>query len=160
MSITLSSAVASGRATRALLLAALAALTIASWIWLLPMHMAPMSVLRIGTPADPVPWGGDTAWFMFVMWSVMMAAMMIPSALPMVLVYDRTTRARAGVHPVLATLAFAAAYLVVWIGFSAVATAAQWLLERGRLLSDMMASANASVARTGCTPARARVVRS
>lgn len=143
MSSALSAAVASGRAARALLLAALVALAAASWIWLLPMHMAPMSALRIGVPADPMPWGGDTALFMFVMWSVMMAAMMVPSALPMIFVYDRATRTRAGVHPLLATLAFAAAYLVVWTGFSAVAAAAQWLLERGRLMSDMMASANA-----------------
>jgi predicted metal-binding membrane protein len=35
------------------------------------------------------------------------------------------------------------AYVVVWIGFSAAATGAQWLLERVRLMSDMMASANA-----------------
>lgn len=143
MTAAIAAAVASGRAVRAVLLVALAALTTAAWLWLLPMHMAPMSVLGVGMPVDPMPWGGSIALFMFVMWSVMMAGMMIPSALPMILVHDRVARAQADAHPLLATLAFVAAYLVVWIGFSAVATLGQWLLERARLMSAMMASANA-----------------
>jgi predicted metal-binding membrane protein len=142
MSGTLSAAVTSGRAARAFLLVALVALAIAAWWWLLPMHMAPMNVLRVGMPADPMPWSTGTAMFLFVMWSVMMAGMMIPSALPMVLVHDRVARGHADTHPLVATIAFVAAYLIVWIGFSAAATAAQWLLERGRLMSGMMASAN------------------
>ena len=143
MTVTFSAAVALGRAARLLLLVALAALTVAAWVWLLPMHMAPMSILRTGMPANPMPWSGSTAIFMFVMWSVMMAGMMIPSALPMIFVHDRVARGQSDAHPVLATIAFAVAYVVVWTGFSALATAAQWLLERGRLMSDMMASANA-----------------
>jgi predicted metal-binding membrane protein len=143
MTTTVSAALASGRATRALMLAALVALAIAAWWWLLPMHMAPMNILRVGPPVDPMPWSGETAMFLFVMWSVMMAGMMIPSALPMVLVHDRVARGHVGTHPLVATIAFVAAYLVVWIGFSAVATGAQWLLERERLMSGMMASANA-----------------
>lgn len=143
MTTTVSAAITSGRATRVLVLLALAALTIAAWIWLLPMHMAPMSILQVGQPAEPVPWSSGTAMFLFVMWSVMMAGMMIPSALPMVLVHDRISRGQADVRPLVATIAFVAAYLAVWIGFSAAATAAQWLLERVRLMSDMMASASA-----------------
>ena len=133
MTVTFSAAVALGRAARLLLLVALAALTVAAWVWLLPMHMAPMSILRTGMPANPMPWSGSTAIFMFVMWSVMMAGMMIPSALPMIFVHDRVARGQSDAHPVLATIAFAVAYVVVWTGFSALATAAQWLLERGRL---------------------------
>jgi len=143
MTATISTAITSGRAARVLVLLALAALTVAAWVWLLPMHMAPMSILPVGQPADPMPWSGGTAMFLFVMWSVMMAGMMIPSALPMVLVHDRIVRGHADAHPLVATIAFVAAYLVVWIGFSAAATAAQWLLERVRLMSDMMASADA-----------------
>ena len=124
-------AAASGRRVRAVLIAALAALAAAAWQWLLPMHMAPMSVLRLDMPAGPI------------VWSVMMAAMMISSALAMISVHDRVTRARSSAHPLASTVAFAAAYLIVWIGFSALVTAVQWQLERGGLMSDMMASANA-----------------
>lgn len=138
----LAAAVTSGRAARALLLVAFLVLTVAAWLWLLPMHMAPMSVLRADTPA-PMQWSGGTALFIAVMWSVMMAAMMIPSALPTILVHERVARGRAANDPVLATIAFATAYVVVWIGFSAVATAAQWWLEDRGLMSGMMASANA-----------------
>jgi predicted metal-binding membrane protein len=123
-------------------LISLAALTVAAWVWLLPMHMAPMGSFP-DAPADPMPWSGGTAMFLFVMWSVMMAGMMIPSAVPMVLVHDRVARGNADDHALLATIAFVVAYVVVWIGFSAAATGAQWLLERVRLMSDMMASANA-----------------
>ncbi len=139
----MSAAAASGRFARALMFVALAALTAAAWVWLLPMHMAPMGSFPDGPPADPMPWSGGTAMFLFVMWSVMMAGMMIPSAVPMVLVHDRVARGNADTHALLATIAFTVAYVVVWIGFSAAATGAQWLLERVRLMSDMMASANA-----------------
>jgi hypothetical protein len=90
-----SSVAASGRIARALVLVALAALTAAAWIWLLPMHMAPMGSFPDGPPADPMPWSGGTAMFLFIMRSVMMAGMMIPSAVPMVLVHDRVARGNA-----------------------------------------------------------------
>ena len=123
--------------------AALVTLVVAAWAWLLPMHMAPMDLLPVGIPADPMPWTATTMMFVVVMWAVMMAGMMIPSALPMVLVHERIARARAYEYPLLATIAFVIAYLVVWTGFSALAAAAQWLLERQRLMSGMTASANA-----------------
>ena len=41
------------------------------------------------------PWTATEAAFMFAMWIVMMAAMMIPSAAPMVLAFARISRARA-----------------------------------------------------------------
>jgi predicted metal-binding membrane protein len=63
------------------------------------------------------------------MWAVMMVAMMAPSATPPVV---RGAR-RAGGS---AVLRFAAGYFAVWIGFSAVATAAQWALDDAGLLSD------------------------
>jgi len=51
-------------------------------------------------------------------WGVMMAAMMLPSATPMVLLYRTVSQnmARSGQH-VVPTLAFAATYLAVWLLF-------------------------------------------
>jgi predicted metal-binding membrane protein len=60
----------------------------------------------------------------FAMWTVMMAAMMIPTALPVLRAYALTQRSRgaAGV------IAFAAGYLLAWTGFAAAATTAQPVL--------------------------------
>ncbi len=68
------------------------------------------------------------------MWWVMMIAMMTPSAAPMILLYARATRhaqatgqLQQGAVP---TAAFAGGYLMVWLGFSLLAAALQWALER------------------------------
>ena len=68
---------------------------------------------------------------MFLMWAVMMIAMMLPSATPMVLRYARIGRATAfDTNPIRPTGWFAAGYLLVWFGFAFAATDAQWALER------------------------------
>jgi len=86
-------------------------------------------------------WGAVDFLLMFVMWAVMMVAMMTPSAAPMILTYSRVNRRHNEQRsPFLATGAFLAGYLVVWTGFSAVATLAQWELHRTAMLSPMMVS--------------------
>ncbi len=90
-------------------------------------------------------WGVADFFFTFIMWAVMMVAMMTPSAAPMVLVFSKLNRQR---HPqqtsVLAaglpTGIFLSGYLIVWASFSAVATATQWGLHSIALLSPMMES--------------------
>ena len=42
------------------------------------------------------PWGAVDNWLMFVMWAVMMFAMMTPSAAPMVLTYTKISRRQEG----------------------------------------------------------------
>ena len=78
-----------------------------------------------------------TVWFL--MWSVMMVAMMLPSAAPMVLFYARVGRKAAiDGEPFTPTGLFAAGYLLVWFGFALAATGAQWALERAALLTPTM----------------------
>lgn len=144
MSATLPSGIAARHTAHAFVLVLLVTLVVAAWVWLLPMHMAPMSILRVGVPVEPVSWTVATAMFVFVMWAVMMVAMMIPSALPMVLVHERVARRQAyGHHPLAATMAFGVAYVVVWTGFSTFATATQWLLGREHLMTGTMSIASA-----------------
>ena len=82
------------------------------------------------------PWSGAEFGFMFLMWSVMMVAMMLPSAAPMVLLYARVGRQAAiNAEPFAPTGWFAAGYLLVWFGFALAATGAQWALERAALLT-------------------------
>ncbi len=61
----------------------------------------------------------------------------------MILIYARVARqAAAQGKPFAASGWFAAGYVVAWIAFSAVATTAQWALDRAALLTPMMESAN------------------
>ncbi|MDZ4739062.1 MAG: DUF2182 domain-containing protein [Alphaproteobacteria bacterium] len=115
---------------------ALAAVVIASalaWWWLIAAHGG-MSTPDAGMDAMPaMGWTPAYAVSMFVMWTIMMVAMMLPSALPMILLHARTAK-----DSRFATVAFASAYLAVWTGFSALATIAQWLLSEIGVLNEAM----------------------
>ena len=80
---------------------------------------------------------------LFLMWAVMMVGMMVPSASPMVLAFagiNRRRRQQGG--PYVPTLVFLSGYLLVWAGFSMVATVAQVGLSLSLLLTPMMSSAS------------------
>ncbi|HEY5829283.1 MAG: DUF2182 domain-containing protein [Hyphomicrobiaceae bacterium] len=88
-------------------------------------------------------WTPIDALLMFVMWSAMMAAMMVPGASPMVAAFatiNRRRRERSA--PYVPTAVFLAGYLIVWTGFSLIATVLQWLLQKTGLLTTMMQSAS------------------
>jgi len=81
---------------------------------------------------------------MFFMWWVMMIAMMLPSATPMVLLFamvNRQQKEKGNVY--VPTALFASAYLVVWAGFSIVAVSVQWGLEVMALQSTMLVGVGA-----------------
>jgi predicted metal-binding membrane protein len=78
---------------------------------------------------------------MFLMWAVMMVAMMVPTAAPMILIFANVNRKRQEQErPYVPTAVFLSGYLLVWIGFSVLATLAQWGLHEAALLSPMMVS--------------------
>jgi predicted metal-binding membrane protein len=96
----------------------------------------------------PSQWTPAHAGAMFVMWSTMMVAMMLPVAAPAILLVAALARQRAGsatFAPGVATF-FTSGYLAVWFFFSAAATATQWGLDRAAALSPAMALANAVAA--------------
>jgi predicted metal-binding membrane protein len=64
---------------------------------------------------------------LLVMWWVMMAAMMLPSALPAVLLYARVRDQRQGTATIASTWVFVLGYLAVWLAFSIAAASLQWL---------------------------------
>lgn len=136
---------------RAITLAGLALLCVLAWLYLLQgaglgMSAREMTTLslfphRTGAAAMAPVWD-PRAWALVVgMWWAMMVAMMAPSAAPTILLYARVHRAaavRGQVERRLApTGAFAAGYLLVWLGFSIAAAALQWRLERAGLVSVM-----------------------
>jgi predicted metal-binding membrane protein len=117
------------RRDRFLIAAALAALTLLSW-----MHM----VLPDGAPAGTerlLPCCGARFSVTFSMWVVMMAGMMIPSVAPMVLTHASIVRRQvARGAPFVPSGLFLTGYLVAWTAFAAVAAIAQWALFRAALL--------------------------
>jgi predicted metal-binding membrane protein len=132
------------RAARGVIVALLCAVTALAWVWLYPMHMAPTASYFVDRPAaSAMPWSAARWAFLLIMWSVMMAAMMLPTALGMILAVDRMARARSERRASLIVASFVLAYIAVWTGFSAIATLAQWFAERASLMSPMMASASA-----------------
>src|SRR6202140_2518660 len=85
-----------------------------------------------------------TAWdlvLVFLMWAVMMIAMMVPAASTVILLFAETNRRR-NEHQgtFVSTGQFLLGYLTAWTGFSALATLAQWALLTGALVSPMMQS--------------------
>jgi predicted metal-binding membrane protein len=111
-----------------------------SWAWLIYQcwAMQHMDIVAMAMPSTG-PWSANDLGLIFIMWAVMMIAMMLPSALPMLLVYRRVVAARgAKASPEILTGVFAAGYLFAWIVFSAVATLAQWGLHAAALISPMM----------------------
>lgn len=85
------------------------------------------------------PWSASDFAFMAVMWTVMMVAMMLPSATPMLVLVAQVNRKRAdSARPYVPTAIFASGYLVAWTVFSLAATLINWGLHRGGLLTAMM----------------------
>lgn len=72
----------------------------------------------------------------FIMWWVMMIGMMIPSATPMILLFDKLNKNKHG-SKFVSTTVFVAGYLIMWGLFSLLATLAQWGLENASLMVPM-----------------------
>lgn len=113
-------------------------------LWRLGETMPAMGMAGMVMEAPmAMPWRPADFLLTWAMWAVMMVGMMLPSALPMILLYQlvagqRQSRRAAGWQVVL----FAAAYLLVWSGFSVAATLLQWALDQAALLTPELASAN------------------
>ena len=68
-------------------------------------------------------WSGVDFSLMFVMWAVMMVAMMVPSAAPMLLLFASVNRKRRlESRPFVHTSVFLSGYLTVWTAFALLAT--------------------------------------
>jgi predicted metal-binding membrane protein len=121
---------------------ALAGVVALSWWYLFSLASGMGAPMADAMPAMAVPvWNAAYFAAMYLMWSVMMIGMMLPSVAPTVLIYSLVARqaAQKG-SPVAPTGAFASGYVVVWIGFSFVATLSQYFLDRASLLTEMMSS--------------------
>lgn len=118
-----------------------------AWAWLYSGAGMMEAMGDMLMPMSSGPWSLGHALLVLAMWAVMMAAMMLPSAAPMILLHGTLARRRAdGGDPALACAAAAAGYLAVWAAFSLAATVLQYALERAALLSPMMQASSRIVA--------------
>jgi predicted metal-binding membrane protein len=141
--------------------AGLTALTLLSWGWILAGVESGMSTLNMSTFQFPPPvmdgmtmaWSPGYGALMLVMWWIMMIAMIVPSTAPMILLYGRVSRyaQKKGQmdEGVLPTFVFVLGYLIAWLGFSPVATGAQWGLEQAGLMHQMLMWSSSSSMLTG-----------
>lgn len=135
------------RHDRALVVSGLTLVIGLSWAYLLAgaAMMEPMGDMLM--PMSAADWTAGYALIVFIMWAVMMAAMMLPSAAPMILLYAtmarrRRERGQAGAGDA----AFSVGYIVVWATFSVVATLLQFALERLALMTPMMQTSSVALA--------------
>ena len=131
---------------RVVILAAVTAVTVVGWAYLgyLAWNMRDMEPMTMAS-AMVMPraeyWGAVELPLLFVMWTMMMVAMMVPSAAPLVLMFARANRRNGDSTRVVGSAAMLLlGYLLVWTGFSGLAAWAQWRLHNAALLSSMMAS--------------------
>jgi predicted metal-binding membrane protein len=134
---------------RILALAGLLVVILLAWGWLLLGAGIDMEQMDMGGGQVMLmapEWSVSYAAVIFLMWAIMMMAMMLPSAAPAILLAATLMRQRGGNRIFGLTGLFVLGYLVIWFGFSLVATALQWSLDRAGLLSVDMASGSATLA--------------
>jgi predicted metal-binding membrane protein len=126
------------RHERAVVLAGVVAVAGLAW---LDLWRRAHGVMDMAMP-EMQPWTLAEFGAILAMWLVMMVAMMLPSAAPMLLLFAATQRGRATTGEPATVLAFGTGYLLVWGGFSVAAAALQALLQQSMLLSSDLTMAN------------------
>jgi predicted metal-binding membrane protein len=116
------------RHERAFVIASIAALAGVGW-WYLVREAAP------GGSSAPMAMGQPPFPALLLMWSLMMVAMMLPSATPAILLYSRVRQGDSR-GAIARTWVFVAGYLIVWLVFALAAALAQRLLIDGAPMLD------------------------
>ena len=117
------------------------------WTWIVLMARD-----MYGAMLGPSAWMMTADWdiphllLLWAMWAVMMTAMMLPSASPLVLLYAGALRTSGDARVGRKTHAMAAGYVLVWVLFSVAATVLQRALSTALLLTPMMEPATPGAA--------------
>ena len=133
------------RHDRAVVLGSSLIVAAGAWVYLLLGAGIKMEMMDMGggqMMAMPPEWTLGYGALIFVMWAVMMVAMMLPSAAPTILLAAALDRQRSTGSAPQQSMLFASGYLLVWSGFSLAATLLQWGLDQAGLLSETMAAGN------------------
>lgn len=109
-------------------------ITALAWLYLFSLSSQKMTMPMAAS------WSPKDYYFTFAMWSVMMIGMMSPSAAPVLLLFSGMQKSRSGRAFDGTVLLFGLGYLMVWLGFSALAALAQLVLHNAAMLSPRMAT--------------------
>jgi predicted metal-binding membrane protein len=128
---------------RLIVVASLVAIAGLAWAYLLALSqdvsgMGDMPGMAM--PSAPAPF-----LLTATMWAVMMIGMMLPSAMPMILLFTMVQR-KQGTRPILTTGTFAVGYLMIWGGFAVAAAGLQVELGQMALLTPTLAFASKRLA--------------
>ena len=108
------------------LLALLVLVPLVCWSWIVVMARDMYGPMTGASAWMMTPhWDVPHLFLLWVMWAVMMTAMMLPSATPLLLLANQPHFVGIG-------------YVTVWAVFSVAATALQWILGRQLVLTPMM----------------------
>lgn len=118
----------------AVTLVALSAVGWALIIWSAANTSSSVVALMMPMSAE---WAFREVIVVWLMWAVMMGAMMIPSAIPMLVIHGRISAKRCPETPT-ANRWFLAAYLIAWAAFCIAATCLQWGFQRTEVLSHAL----------------------
>lgn len=124
---------------RIIVFSGLVMITVFAWAYMI--HMA-MNMTGAGMHmAKPclMHWGIGDIVHLFIMWTIMMAAMMLPAATPMIMMFATVNGQQSnGENPLIPTWLFVLGYLAVWTVYSGLATLTQWGLHLSALLTHHM----------------------
>ncbi|MDB5884474.1 MAG: hypothetical protein JWR74_645 [Polaromonas sp.] len=122
------------------LAAGILAISLFGWLFLAWIAFDMSQPFAQLTMPDSSHWRVSSVLAIWTMWALMMAAMMLPSALPMILTFvDLGLRSGDPARG----RSFVAAYLLVWFAFSVAATGVQWALQALDWIDPMIVSSSA-----------------
>jgi predicted metal-binding membrane protein len=131
------------------LVAGVAGVTALAWfnLWQRAGAMMHMDGMNMAMGA-PTLWSVADLAAAGAMWSVMMIAMMLPSATPMLALFSATERSRSAAERtgVSGAAIFAAGFVLLWVAWSWLAAGVQWTLQASLVLSPQLTVARTPLA--------------
>jgi predicted metal-binding membrane protein len=126
---------------RAALAGALALVALVAWAYLV-QHAGMSTAPAMADGMSAMDHDGADYALLALMWLVMMAAMMLPSVVPVVLVHAAVSRSRVPARAAARNAGFIAGYAIAWSAFALGAAALQLALGHLALLSADMRAAS------------------
>ena len=124
-----------------MVLSGVVALVALAWAYMVYLAQSTSDMGSGMAMAQLQSWSAADFGLMFLMWAVMM----VPTAAPMILLFATINRRRREQErPYVPTGVFLSGYVIVWSGFAALATVANWGLHVNSLLSSMVGTSSSA----------------
>ena len=137
------------RHDRSLVIVALLIITLLAWSYMFVGAGMSMGDSSMELMNAQMTWTSTYGVLVFLMWWIMMVAMMLPSASPTILLFAKIGKKRRETGQVfVAAGTFTFGYLLIWGVFSFFATTMQFALANSGLLSMMMKSTSTALSAT------------